>query len=124
MLRNWIDRLLQRTCTCSRQERRSSGRTTRYRPRLEHLENLILPSTITWNGNADHSSWHLAGNWDLNRAPQAGDDVAIPAVAGTAAVNLIPGVSATIDSLTSALPVNLQGGTFTTTGGGAVATGG
>src|ERR1041384_1609577 len=125
MLRNWITRLLQRVHQSSRQQRRFSKRTASYRPRLEQLEDLTLPATITWNGSVDHSLWNVANNWALQRLPAAGDDVVIPNtnVNGTTAVTLT-GTAANIDSLTSSLPVNLQGTTLTTTGGGSVATGG
>src|SRR5262249_47322039 len=53
---------------------------------LEALEDRLAPAVLTWTGNADHATWELAGNWDLGRAPQNGDDVAIPIVTGSTGV--------------------------------------
>jgi hypothetical protein len=36
-----------------------------YQPAIETLEKRWLPSTVTWNGNYDNSTWTEAGNWDV-----------------------------------------------------------
>jgi hypothetical protein len=91
---------------------------------LERLEDRTSPSTNTWTGAADHATWNLAGNWSAG-IPAPGQDVVIPAtgVNGTTAVTL-SGTSANIDSLTSALPVNVQGVVLACAGGGTQTTGG
>jgi hypothetical protein len=84
----------------------------------ERLEDRTVPTNITWTGSAGDSLWNTAGNWDLNHVPAPGDDVAIPStnVNGTTAISLT-GVNATINSLTSSLPVNVQTVLLTLTGG-------
>lgn len=42
--------------------------------------------TIVWDGGGDGSNWTVAANWNPNRLPTAGDDVLIPAGAGSVAV--------------------------------------
>ncbi len=71
---------------------------------------------------AGNGLWATAANWNLDRLPQAGDDVTITNAGNTAAVTSTGSV--TVDSVTSSIPINLTGGDIITTGGGAVATGG
>src|SRR5439155_10486849 len=46
---------------------------------LEVLEERHAPATITWTGAAGDNAFLSAGNWNLNRAPGAGDQVVIDA---------------------------------------------
>ncbi|MCA9061538.1 MAG: hypothetical protein KDA96_00685 [Planctomycetaceae bacterium] len=65
------------------QKSRRSRKT--HRPvSLESLEVRALLAAITWTGNAPEqdSLWHNPANWDLGRAPAAGDDVLIPDLVG------------------------------------------
>ncbi len=72
--------------------------------------------TITWTGNEDGTSWALAGNWDLDRVPGTGDDVAIPDVVATSEVVYSASAGVTsVSSLASAEPVVLTGGTLSVT---------
>jgi hypothetical protein len=68
--------------------------------------------TITWTGGAGDGSWHKAGNWDLNRAPGAGDDVVIPDMSPDVTVTYSSGATS-INSLTSEEAFTLSGGTLT-----------
>jgi len=88
---------------------------------------------ITWTGAVD-GSWHTAGNWDLARVPEAGDDVVIPDLPGTPAVTFDAGTTS-IQSLSCVEVLVLSGGTldlagpstitgaFTLAGAGTVLTG-
>ena len=54
-----------------------------------------VPDTVTWTGAAGDGLWSTAGNWDLGRRPEAGDDVVIgdsvtySVAAGTLAVRTV-----------------------------------
>ncbi len=88
--------------------------------RCERLEDRLVPTTTIWTGAADHSSWTLAGNWN-NGVPTAGETVLIPnlGVNGTTAVIYNSSAAASIGSLTTSLPVVIEGGgTIETTSGG------
>src|SRR5580765_4988463 len=50
-----------------------------FRPVLTRLEDLVLPSTVTWNGAAGNKLWNDAGNWVGKILPAAADDVVISA---------------------------------------------
>jgi hypothetical protein len=95
-----------------------------FRPRLERLEDLTLPSvTNLWTGSGHDGLWTDAKNWSLG-VPAAGQDVVITNAGNTTAVTLNSGVT-TIDSLTSSINFNLTSGAqLFTAGGGSVATGG
>jgi autotransporter-associated beta strand protein len=65
----------------SRQQRRGSlsgqvGGLVRFA--CEALESRLAPAVSTWSG-AVSSSWSVAGNWDSNTVPAAGDDLVFPA---------------------------------------------
>ncbi|MFO0799724.1 MAG: LamG-like jellyroll fold domain-containing protein [Gemmataceae bacterium] len=79
-------------------------------PRLgvERLEDRVTPVTITWQNPAG-GSWQAAANWNLGRAPAAGDDVVIPALSGAAVVNFTSGATA-VQTLTAAGALTLAGG--------------
>ena len=105
---------------------RLSRQVSRKRPllQLEMLEKRLTPTPNTWTGLGDHATWNLGSNWSSG-IPVAGQDVIIPStgVNGTASITLSV-TAANIDSLTTSVPVFLEGTTLTTTGGGTPATGG
>src|SRR5262249_5261556 len=71
--------------------------------------------TIKWTGTADNASWNLAGNWDLNRLPHAGDDVVIPDVAGTTLVTYSQDTTQ-VKSISTSESLTITGGTLEVTG--------
>jgi autotransporter-associated beta strand protein len=50
-----------------------------FRPRLEALENRVVPATATWDGGGATSNWSNPGNWVGDVLPAAGDDLVFPA---------------------------------------------
>jgi len=74
--------------------------------------------TIIWDGNTDGdgdgTSWHDPLNWDLDRLPNAGDDVLID-VPGEITVTQSTGTRA-VNTLTSYEAFNLAGGVLATAG--------
>src|SRR5262245_53421509 len=51
-----------------------------FRPRLEGLEDRIVPATRVWDGgSAVNNNWMTANNWEGNIAPVAFDDLVFPA---------------------------------------------
>ncbi|MGB3952953.1 MAG: hypothetical protein WBK99_07465, partial [Solirubrobacterales bacterium] len=72
------------------------------------------PCSITWDGGAVSESWHDAANWDLDRVPEAGDHVCVPAGAAPAVIRYSSGVSS-ISSLRASKPVVLTGGELSVT---------
>jgi hypothetical protein len=115
-LRNWLGRQVP-----SRNARRRHGKGAILR--LEMLEDRTVPTAITWTGAAGTSLWNTPGNWNLSRVPTAGDDVGVPSGTSTTLITL-SGAAANIDSLTSVVPIVVNGTTLTTTGGGTPSTGG
>src|SRR5437899_309651 len=77
------------------------------RPRLEALEDRVLPSTVSWVSSTS-GGWTTASNWSTGAVPAAGDDVVINQ---SAAVSVTLAVSTTIHSL------SLTGATLNVTGG-------
>ncbi len=57
---------------------RRPGRPRRwaYRPWLEGLEELVLPSTVRWI-NPNGGDWNVAANWSAGRVPGVADDAVI-----------------------------------------------
>ncbi len=70
-----------------------------------------MGQTIQWTG-ATNNSWHTAGNWSLNRVPQAGDDVVIPDMTPDVTITYSSG-AVQINSLTSAEALNITSGVLT-----------
>lgn len=58
---------------------KSSRLSSRWRPRLELLEDRFMPAVRTWDGGALSNNWTNANNWVGNIAPVAGDDLIFPA---------------------------------------------
>jgi hypothetical protein len=58
-----------------------------------------LPVTDTWTG-AINDDWFNAGNWSLNRIPDAGTDVVIPNF-GSGVTNRYPNIDAGVNGVTS-----------------------
>jgi len=63
----WVSRLFQ-------QRRRGRPLPAQRRLAFESLEDRVVPATIIWQGDSG-SLWSTPGNWNLNRAPLAGDDL-------------------------------------------------
>jgi fibronectin-binding autotransporter adhesin len=42
---------------------------------IEALEDRVTPATISWTGGGLNDFWTNGANWNLNRAPVAGDDL-------------------------------------------------
>ena len=79
-LRSWT-RLLARLVKEQSRERKQPKR----RPRLEWLEERLAPATDVWiGGAAGGNNWSIGSNWNLGRAPQAGDDLFFGAQAALA----------------------------------------
>ncbi len=69
---------------------------------------------IVWTGNGDGTNWHDPLNWNLARAPAAGDEVSIPDVAQTAEVVYSTSAGATtVESLDCDEAFAMTGQTFT-----------
>src|SRR5262245_15996782 len=89
----------------------SKQQLRRFRPRLEVLEDRILP-TVYWNVDAD-GSWDDPNNWidqaNHVRAPSSGDDVIIDRGAGTFTITVPTGAAP--NSITSNETVIFSGGT-------------
>ncbi len=76
MIRSWLNRLnVHLRAPQGRRPRRVAARV-RLRPRLEELENRLVPATITWMGGAA-GIWSTVANWSTGTLPGAGDDVVI-----------------------------------------------
>mgnify|MGYP005837221185 CR=1 FL=1 len=75
---NWVARLF-------RQRRGGPCRPESLQRRLnvERLEDRVAPATIVWTGAGSNSLWSTPQNWDLGRAPQAGDDIVFSNLAPT-----------------------------------------
>lgn len=92
-------------------ERRGSrsriGKRQTARPRLERLENRVVPSTDTWISSTS-GAWNTASNWSLGTVPNASNDVVIDQ-SGNVTVTLTG--SASVNSL------SLTGDTLKVAGG-------
>ncbi len=107
-------RSLVQSCTRGSRRGRQPARRVQancFRPRMETLEDLTLPSTVFWT-NPVSGSWHVPGNWSTSSVPAPGDDVIIN----------IPGITVThsqgasnVRSLTSQATFALTGGTLRVT---------
>ena len=65
----WVSRLFQ-------QRRRVRGLVARPAAlAFESLEDRVAPATISWTGGGTNDNWANAANWNLGRAPVAGDDL-------------------------------------------------
>jgi hypothetical protein len=98
MMRSWVNILSSRLSVPTR---RAAGAWSR--PRVEVLEDRLVPAAVSWVGGAS-GSWALAGNWSTGTLPGAGDDVAIN---GPVTVTHAAG-SDTIHSLSLGLGAMLQ----------------
>src|SRR5262245_19436199 len=77
------------------------------RPRLETLQDRVLPSTVSWVSSTS-GKWTTGTNWSSGAAPAAGDDVVI---------NQSAAVTVTLDVSTSIHSLSLTGATLNVTGG-------
>ncbi|MDW8244825.1 MAG: autotransporter-associated beta strand repeat-containing protein, partial [Thermogemmata sp.] len=66
-----------------RQRRGGVSRPQGWQRRLhvEALEDRVAPATIVWTGAGPNSLWSTPQNWNLGRAPQAGDDIVFSSLA-------------------------------------------
>ncbi len=92
--RRWLSQKLPST----RSDRALRNRRT-FKPTLETLEDRWMLSTIHWTNPAG-GNWGVAGNWDLNRMPSAGDDVVIPTLGSGISITHSTGTD-TVQSVTS-----------------------
>lgn len=77
------------------------------RPRLEALEDRVLPSTVSWVSGTS-GGWTTAANWSTGAVPGAGDDVVI---------SQSDAVTVTLAASTSIHSLSLTGATLNVTGG-------
>jgi autotransporter-associated beta strand protein/predicted outer membrane repeat protein len=93
-------------------------------PRLEALEERIVPDAVAWSGAAHDFLWNTPGNWSPH-LPGSGDDVTISIAPGPGHGPItLSGFGATVGSVTSNVSINVVGTKLQTTGAGLVATGG
>ena len=78
----WLSNLFKKSLTTSASRRR----TARGKPRLcvEALEDRVTPATISWTGAGTNTNWANPVNWNLGRAPLAGDDLIFGTLAAPA----------------------------------------
>jgi hypothetical protein len=101
LLSQWTRQLRRRLAALA------SPRRRRTRPRLEALEDRVVPSTVAWVNPAG-GSWNTAANWSTGAVPGAGDDVVIDQ----------PGnVTVTLSGSTSVHSLSVTGDTLDITGG-------
>lgn len=74
MVLNFLKNILQ--TGSKRPATKGSTRPTSFRPRLEPLEDRIVPAI--WDGGGADNNWMTAANWDNNTAPPAGDFLIFP----------------------------------------------
>ena len=72
----WITRLFRQRST-----HRVRPDMWQRRLQVERLEDRVTPATIIWTGAGPNSLWSTPQNWDLGRAPQAGDDIVFGSLA-------------------------------------------
>ncbi len=76
----WVTRLFQNR----RAARRAQPALIQRRLAFEYLEDRVVPATISWTGAGGNSFWSTIGNWNLGRAPLAGDDIVFSSLAPAA----------------------------------------
>ncbi|MCA9012946.1 MAG: hypothetical protein KDB01_24510, partial [Planctomycetaceae bacterium] len=111
-LGSWLSNLPSKV---SRQLSPSGRRIRRRRSnRISHaiheLETRTLLAAVSWDGGGGDLNWSNAANWDTDSLPDADDDVTI--ASGFGAIQYSSG-SDTVNSITSASPFTLSGGTLT-----------
>jgi hypothetical protein len=99
----------RRSGSCGRL--RASTRKHKRPPFLEPLEDRVVPSTITWDGQAGDNNWGTALNWSTDTLPGSTDDVVIPDLPGTPSITSSGTVS--VQSVSSYETINIAGGSFT-----------
>jgi hypothetical protein len=107
-----VHRLLKRLMPGHGSRPARRARDAHLRPRVEVLEDRTVPTTIMWTGQGDGISWSVGNNWDLMRAPAAGDDAVI---AGAAVTHSSQSGNSPLNSLSlSNATLNLSGGSVMT----------
>src|SRR6185503_20529660 len=74
----WVSRLFQQ----GRRTRRPLS--VQRRLWIETLEDRVTPATINWTGTGVTNVWSNPANWNLGRAPLAGDDLVFGNLAAAA----------------------------------------
>ena len=78
-------------------------------PRIEFMEPRALLSAVAWTGAGGDNNWDTAANWSTDSVPGPADDVTIAIAANVVHSN---SVTDSINSLTSAEPLTISGGTL------------
>jgi autotransporter-associated beta strand protein len=87
MTATWLSTLLDNLTPSSRRDRKRVRQRAPIRPRLEALEDRLVPAVRTWDGltnaflSTGNSNWNNAQNWVGDVAPVAGDDLVFPVFA-------------------------------------------
>ena len=91
------------------QSNRKPKQSKSCRPQLEWMEPRTLLSAVSWTGGGGDNNWDTAANWSTDSVPGSGDDVTI-----SIAANVVHSDNDddSINSLTSAEPLTLSGGTL------------
>ena len=97
----WINRIF--SLSKNSRSRHYSG-ARRFVPNLEHLEDRVTPSAVSWTGNAGTLNWGDMNNWSNNAVPGSGDDVTI-SKAGVGTITIGAGTSYAVHSLTDTTAV-------------------
>ena len=64
-----------RRATATRRTPANRRATTRFRPRLEALEDRLAPAVLVWTGATNNSLWSDPGNWEEGKTPYTTPEV-------------------------------------------------
>jgi hypothetical protein len=105
----------------TRSSRRQTTHRPGLRPRVEALEDRVVPSTVTWINSAG-GDWDTAANWQdnlgVNRLPGSGDDAVISYSGIT--VTHSSAQTESVNSLTSRADLSISAGELDLGTGGTV----
>jgi hypothetical protein len=76
MFHSWLNRFKFRHLLTRHRNYRGATVNVCFRPRVEELENRLVPAAVTWIGGAS-GSWATGTNWSTGTMPGAGDDVVL-----------------------------------------------
>ena len=103
MLFSWLPQRPPRSSRAPKRHRQARfGRIVSFPPRLERLEDRLMPNAVNWIGGS--GDWDTAGNWldattHTNHLPTASDDAVINVAGITVTHNA--GNSDAVNTLTS-----------------------